>query len=203
MTELERAIADVAFIQQRLAASTRFDGLAPHAMAGTGLLALVAAAAQMRWPRLLADSPHSYVVVWSAVALAAVALIGGEALQRSRRLHGSMADTMIASTLRLLLPFIAAGGAVALVLLRLAPASAWLLPGLWQLLIALAGFSAVSTLPRAIVWPAGWYFASGVTVLAWAAATGALDPWMMGLPFGVGQLAVALVLHQATRGRRG
>lgn len=202
MTELERAIADVAFIQQRLAASTRFDGLAPHAMAATGLLALMAAAAQTIWPRL-ADSPYTYVVVWSAVALAAVALIGGEALQRSHRLHGSMADTMIASTLRLLLPFIGAGVAVALVLLRLAPASSWLLPGLWQLLIALAGFSAVSTLPRAIVWPAGWYFASGVTVLAWAATTGTLDPWMMGLPFGLGQLTVALVLHRAMRGGRG
>lgn len=43
MTDLERAMADIAFIQQRLAASTRFDGLTPQAVAGTGLLALAAA----------------------------------------------------------------------------------------------------------------------------------------------------------------
>lgn len=202
MTDLERAMADVAFIQQRLAASTRFDGLAPQAVLGTGLLALVAAAAQRAWPAATADA-RGFALFWSGVAGAAVLLIGGEAIGRSRRRHGSMADTLIASTLRLLLPFLAAGAGVTLVLLRVAPDSGWMLPGLWQVLIALAGFSAVSVLPRAIVWPAAWYLASGLAVLALAAGGGVPDPWLMGIPFAIGQTATALVLHLATGGDRG
>lgn len=203
MTDLERAMADVAFIQQRLAASTRFDGLAPHAVAASGVLAIAAALAQAIWPRALAADPVIYVMLWSAVALVAVLIIAGEALGRSYRLHGTMADMLIASALRLLLPFIVTGGALALVILRFAPATAWILPGLWQMLIALIGFSAATILPRAIIWPAGWYFASGVIVLIHAAQTEALDPWMMGLPFGIGQIAAAIALHGAMRGTRG
>lgn len=199
MTDLERAMADVAFIQQRLAASTRFDALTPQAVGATGLLSLVAATAQGSWPEALGNDPVRYVAFWTAVAILAVALIGSEALARARRLHGSMADVLIVSTLRLLLPFGAVGAALALVLLRAAPDAAWLLPGLWQLLIALAGASAASTLPRAIIWPAGWYFISAVSVLIIAAGSRTLDPWLMGIPFGIGQIAVALVLHRAAR----
>lgn len=199
MTDLERAMADIAFIQQRLAASTRFDGLTPQAVAGTGLLALAAAFVQAHWPVPFAETAFAYIAVWSIVALIAVGLIGGEALIRARRLHGSMADMLIASTLRLLLPFMVAGGALALIVLRFAPQSAWMLPGLWQMLIALAGFCSVSTLPRAIVWAAGWYFASAVVTLIVGAQTQSLDPWMMGVPFGIGQIAVAAVLQRATR----
>lgn len=200
MTDLERAMADVAFIQQRLAESTRFDGLAPHAVAATGLLALIAAWSQASWPILLNGDPLDYVGFWSAIAFAAAAMIGGEALTRARRLHGSMADRLIASTLRLLLPFIGAGAVLAVVMLRFAPANIWMLPGLWQMLIALAGFSAVPVLPRSIVWPAGWYFACAFTTLAIGAQQESAGAWMMGLPFGIGQLLVALTLHRAARG---
>ncbi len=199
MTDLERAMADVAFIQQRLAASTRFDALTPQAVGATGLLSLLAATAQTAWPEALAGDPARYVTFWTSVAIIAVALIGGEALGRARRLHGSMADVLIASALRLLLPFGVAGAALAFVLLRAAPDAAWMLPGLWQMLIALAGISAASSLPRAIVWPAGWYFASAAAVLMIAAGTRTLDPWLMGIPFGIGQIAVAYVLHRAAR----
>jgi hypothetical protein len=195
-------MADVAFLQQRLAASTRFDGLTPHAMAATGFLALLAAFAQARWPHVLADTPLVYCTFWSVVALAATAIIVGEAIGRARRLHGSMADILMASTLRLLLPFAAAGASLAIVVLRFVPAEAWILPGLWQLLIALAGFSAVSLLPATITWPAGWYFAAALVTLVLGAQGQALDPWMMGVPFGVGQIAVALVLRRASQVRR-
>lgn len=199
MTDLERAMADVAFIQQRLAASTRFDGLAPHAVAATGLLALAAAAAQTMWPAQLASDPVRFVLLWSAIALIAVMIVGGEALIRARRLHGSMADLLIAGTLRLLLPFVAAGAALAIILLRFAPAAAWALPGLWQMLIALFGFSAATILPRTIVWPASWYFASAVLVLTLGARGEALDPWMMGVPFGIGQILAGLMFAHALR----
>jgi hypothetical protein len=67
------------------------------------------------------------------------------------------------------------------------------------MLIALVGFASVSSLPRAIVWPAGWYFVCATVVLVLAARDGTLSPWMMGVPFGVGQLIVAATLHRDSR----
>ena len=106
---------------------------------------------------------------------------------------------MIGSTLRLFLPFGAAGAVVTFIICRIAPDAAWILPGLWQLLIALVGFASVSTLPRAIVWPAGWFFLCGTVVLVMAARDGTLTPWMMGVPFAVGQLLVAAILQRGAR----
>jgi hypothetical protein len=199
MTDLERALSDIAFIQQRMAASTRFDGLAPSAVASTGLIAIAAAGAQIEWPDALADSPTTFIAVWTVVAAAAAAVVGSEALARSRRVHGAMAEALMASTLRLLAPFLVTGATITLIVMRVAPAAAWILPGLWQLLIALAGFTAVSTLPRAIIWPAAWYFLTGALVMLLAGQSGNLSPWMMGAPFGIGQLLVAGVLHRAAR----
>ena len=193
MSEVERALSQLAFIQDRLVASTRFRGLAPHAVAATGALAVVVAAAETIWPEL----GWPFVVTWVTTALAAVSFIGIEALERARRLHAGMADMMLAGTLRLLLPFGAAGAVITLVVARAAPEVTWILPGLWQMLIALIGFAAIGTLPRTIVWPASWYFLSGTATLLFAAKAGAPSPWMMGLPFGGGQAIVAIVLHHA------
>jgi len=195
MSEIDRALSELAFIQDRFAASTRFRGLAPLAVAATGVIALLVAAtesiAATRGP-LGSD----FVATWVATAIVAAGLLGVEALGRARRLHAGMAEMMLASTLRLLLPFGAAGAVITFVIMRAAPDVAWILPGLWQMLVALLGFSAVGTLPKAIMWPAGWYFLSGTVTLLLGAYSGTPDPWMMGAPFGVGQLLVAFVLQR-------
>jgi hypothetical protein len=74
---------------------------------------------------------------------------------------------------------------------------------LWQILIALLGFSVLPSLPRALVWVAGWYFLCGAFVLGFAGWSGTLSPWMMGIPFATGHAAVALVLHRASGARNG
>jgi len=199
MTELDQALSQLAFIHDRVAASTRFRGLAPSAVALTGALALALATAQSVAPGSWGAGGLGFVWAWVGLAVVATGVIAVEALDRARRLHGGLADLMIAGTLRLLLPFGAAGAVVTLVIARAAPDAIWILPGLWQLLIALIGFSAVNTLPPAILWAAGWYFGCGTLTLLLAAQAGAPSPWMMGLPFGVGQLLVAMILHQAAR----
>lgn len=199
MTDLDQALAQLAFIQRRVAASTRFRGLAPSAVALTGVLALVLATAQSVAPDSWGASGLGFVWAWVGLAAVASGVIAVEALDRARRLHGGLADLMIAGTLRLLLPFGAAGAVITLVIARAAPDAIWILPGLWQLLVALIGFTAVSTLPPAILWAGGWYFGCGTLTLLLAAQAGAPGPWLMGLPFGIGQLLVAFILHHAAR----
>jgi hypothetical protein len=194
--DVERALSQIADIHARMTASTRFRGFAPEAMAFNAGLCLVVAAAQTVWPSRLGVDPVRYVVVWAATLGVATLISATEAVSRSRGLHGRMAEALLGATLRLLLPFAAAGIVIAVAVCRLAPASAWMLPGLWQILVGLAGFAAAPSLPRAINWAAGWYFVCGAIVFGLGAATGQLSPWMMGLPFGLGLAGVAVIFHR-------
>lgn len=195
MKDLERAISDITEIRARLAASTRFRGLAPQASALTGVLAVVMATAQTLWPEALATDALQYISVWAGFILASTAIVALETITRTRSLHGRFAGALLHTSLRLVLPFIMAACVVTLVVCTLAPDSIWMLPGLWQIFIALFGFSVLHSMPRAILWVACWYFASGSVVLGLAASRVTLSPWLIGVPFAIGQPAVALILH--------
>lgn len=196
MNDVERAMAQLADIRSQMVAGTRFRGIAPAIVGATGLLALAAAELQSLLAEQ-AEGGQNFIVFWIAVAIVASAMIGIEALGRARRFHGGMADTMIGSTLRFFLPFGAAGAIVTFVIMRVAPGVWWLLPGLWQFVVALLGFSAsTTTLPRSMAWAGGWYLVSATAVLTLAGQSGAATPWMMGLPFGIGQLIAAVLLHR-------
>ena len=203
MNEVDRALSDIANIRAQLAASTRFRGIAPEVNALTAVLALVVAAAQSLWPRLLAQDSYHYVTLWASVLIASTVIVAIEAILRSRALHGRMAANMLSSALRLVLPFAAAGTVISFVILRYAPATVWMLPGLWQIFIALVGFSALSNVPRMLGWVAVWYLLCGGIVLGLAGLSGTLSPWMMGIPLTVGQAAVALILSLPGRERDG
>lgn len=194
MTELEKALADIADIRSRVTAGTLFQGFGPAVVSVSGLLAFAGAAAQTFWPGLAATQ-EAYLTVWIAIAVIAALLIGIGMIGRSRRRHGGLSGVMIVNAVEQFLPAGFAGAAIAAVLIRYAPTNVWMLPGLWQILVALGIFAASRSLPRAVVLPAGWYLVSGTAVLIEASGEQALTPWMMGLPFGAGQLLVAGVLH--------
>jgi hypothetical protein len=69
------------------------------------------------------------------------------------------------------------------------------MPGLWQVLVGLGVFGAARLLPRGLVVAGAWYVVAGLVVLALAAPGRTLSPWLMGLPFAVGQLLVAGLLQ--------
>ena len=203
MTELDRAISQIAEMRAQLAASTRFRGFAPQAVAATAALAVGAAAVQALMPGTFNASPRLYVAFWAGVAVIAGAVVASEAIGRSRRAHGAMADGMLGSALGLLLPAGAAGAVITFILFRTAPETLWLLPGLWQFLIALAGFTALPMLSPEMRWASLWYMASGTVCLVLAKDQATFSPWLMGVPFGVGQAAVAYVLHRSNEASRG
>jgi hypothetical protein len=83
-----------------------------------------------------------------------------------------------------------------LVLVRSAPESLWMLPGLWQVLYSLGIFASCRLLPRATFGVAVFYLIAGLLTLAFARGELAFSPWAMGLPFGAGQLFAAAVLYR-------
>jgi hypothetical protein len=195
MQDLHKALADIGSIRQQVAAGTMFRGFGPTVVAITGLLAAVTATAQSVW---LADGGHiAFLALWAATAAVSAALIGAEMIARTRRHHGGLADAMLINAVEQALPAGVAGVAIALVLMRFAPDTLWVLPGLWQVLVGLGIFASVRSLPRSVAWVGAWYVAAGVIVLALSSQTQALSPWAMGVPFVVGQLLLAGILHFA------
>lgn len=197
MRDLERALADIENIRSHLAAGAMFRGFGAAVMAVTGLLAVATAGAQTIWPALAGDA-LTMLIGWVVTSLIAAVLVLAEMLARSRRHHGGLADAMIWNAIQQFLPAGIAGGAVGLVLARFAPDSLWILPGLWQVLVALGIFASLRTMPPLIALVGAWYFVAGVAVMIVASSADTLSPWLMGLPFAVGQFLMAAVLHFAS-----
>ena len=195
MKDVEQAIAQVSDIRAQLAASTQFRGYAPEALVTIAIVCALLAVAQAMFPASLAANSKQFVVLWGGLLVGSNLLVALEAVSRSRWQHGGMAEAMMQSAMRSVLPFSAAGIVFAVVVWRFAPETVWIVPGTWLLLISLVAFSMHATMPRSIVWPALWYLFSGTTVLVLAGRSGQLSPWMMGVPLTFGHLALAWVLR--------
>lgn len=198
MRDIDRALDDITSIRSHLAAGTLFRGFGPFVIAVTGGLAVATATAQSIWPEILAPGPAAFLDCWVVTALVSTGLIGAEMSARSRRHHGGMADAMIWNAILQFLPAGVAGASIAWVLLEFAPDQLWMLPGLWQVLVALGLFTATRTLPRTITIVAAWYFLAGIGTLIIASFSQALSPWLMGVPFAVGQFLMGVFLHFAS-----
>jgi hypothetical protein len=195
MRDLDRALTDISAIREQIARGTEFRGYGPAALTATGLLALLVAAAQALWLKNPATHTGLYILQWVLTAVACVVFLGVETVKRSRRVHGGLAASMLHSAIEQFLPAIVAGGLLGVVLLRVAPQNFWMLPGLWQLVFSLGVFASCRFLPRPMFIVGVWYLICGLACLVLAAPGEANSPWAMGVPFGVGQLLVAGILH--------
>ena len=197
MSDIEEALSQIADIKAQLMASTRFRGFAPGTLVAVAIVCALATVAQLLWPSKFAGSTMEYVEFWAIVLSGTALFLAVEAFSRSRILHGAMSGAMLVATLRQLLPFAAAQLVISIVICRNAPESAWLLPGLWQIIVALVGFCALTNLPRTIMWAAAWFFLCGTFVLLMAGTQQGLSPWMMGVPFTIGYALIALILYRS------
>ena len=194
--DLDRALSDILAIRSQIAAGTAFQGFGPAAMAATGGLALATTALQSIFGN--PEDAVTFLAAWVATAVVSAVLIGTEMVARARRHHSGLADEMIYAAIENFLPAGATGALLWLVILRFAPESAWMIPGLWQILVGLGTFASARTLPKPVLYVAAWYFVAGMLGLILASDGHWLSPWAMGLPFIIGQFAMAAVLHTAS-----
>ena len=198
MQDLDKALADILAIRSQLAAGTAFRGYGPATVAATGGVALLTAILQSQWLTDPTTQPLTFLASWAAAAALSAILIWIEMRARSRRHHSGLADAMIYQAVEQFLPAGVAGVLLAFMLWKFAPDTLWMLPGLWQLLVSLGIFASVRSLPRTVAFAGVWYFVAGFVVLLLASRSHALSPWTMGLPFTVGQLLMAALLHFAS-----
>jgi hypothetical protein len=197
MKDLDRALADITAIRSQLARGTQFRGYGPVTIAMTGLLALLAAAAQALFLPDPAAAPLAYLLLWAGMAALAVLLTGAEMLARTRRIHGGFGDEMLYTAVEQYIPAGVAGTLLTVVIYRFAPDALSMLPGLWQIVFSLGVFASVRSLPRGMFAVGVWYLAAGLATLA-LASSAPFSPLAMAVPFGIGQLVMAFVIWRAT-----
>jgi hypothetical protein len=203
MTELRQALNEINAIRAQVARGSEFRGYGPLSIACSGLLALIVAAVQVYGMGDSGREASIFLSIWVATAAVSVALTTVETIVRARRVHSGFASAMIHAALEQFLPSIAVGMALTAVVTRVAPAEIWMLPGLWELLFGLGVFASCRFLPRQMFAVGIWYLVAGLACLTIASGPRTLMPWEMGIPFGVGQLLVAAVLHFGFEGSCG
>lgn len=198
MSDLDKALADILAIRSQIAAGTAFRGYGPATIAVTGGLALLTAVAQGVWLDDPTHAPVLFFTTWAVTALVSAIMIWIEMRARSHRHHGGLADAMLFQAVEQFLPASVAGALLGVLLWKFAPETLWMLPGLWQVIVALGIFASIRSLPRVVAFVGAWYFIAGFCCLMVASQSHALSPWTMGLPFVAGQSLMAAILHFAT-----
>lgn len=196
MQNVEKALEGITDIRNQIALGRMFRGFGPAVIALTGLFALMLTAAQLMWPQELAASGPGLLGWWIFAAVLSAIIIGIEMFALSRRHHGGLAGSMISNAVQTFFPIGAAGAVIGLVILMNKPGLAWMLPGLWQILIAIGIFSSLKFLPKPIAIAGAWYFLAGTIVLLLGSQNLPLTPLSMGVPFAVGQALMALILFK-------
>jgi len=195
MKNLDEALAEITAIRSQIARTAEFRGYGPVTVAATGALAIGAAAVQTRMFPGAARDVTAYLFIWISAAMVAVLMVGLETVVRSRHIHSGLAQEMLIDAIEQLVPSALSGILLTAVLVRVAPETTWMLPGLWQILLSLGAFASVRFLPRGIVFVAAWYLVAGLLCLWWSSVHRVLAPWAMGVPFGIGQLLAAAILQ--------
>jgi hypothetical protein len=134
-------------------------------------------------------------LLWIVAAIFCVAVTALEMVVRCRCSLSPTAGRMTWLAVEQFLPCTIAGAVLTFVLAVSAPASIWMLPGLWGMLFSLGIFASGRLLPRPIIWVAWYYLACGALSLALAQGVHAFSPWAMGVAFGGGQCLTAVVLY--------
>jgi hypothetical protein len=193
VSDLRQALAEINAIRTQVARDTQFRGYGPISIAASGVLALTVAALQSRFSRGGGDFA-AFLHVWVATAAATVVMTAVETIVRSRRVHSGLASEMLYAAVEQFLPAVLVSILLTVVMMRVAPHDEWMLPGLWQLMFSLGIFASCRFLPRQMIAVAVWYLVCGLSSLVLQSDAKAVSSWVMGIPFGVGQLGVAGVL---------
>ncbi|MHB8432116.1 MAG: hypothetical protein ACYC8W_03180 [Candidatus Tyrphobacter sp.] len=197
MTELDRALSDIAEVRERLAMAQRFKGYSGIAAMISGGLAVLAGIAQ----RGLAPAPqgpyqeHVYFAIWFACA-ALAALVNYGAILNWFWSDASARDRWQTRTVGLsILPALLLGAGFSFALL--ARGEIVLLPGVWYGCYGVGLFASRTMLPRGVVPICAAFLAIGVALL-FVPSHIALAWWVLPAGFGIGQAAIGIFVRRDT-----
>ena len=189
---LDDALDQIADIRRRMAGAGTFRGYRSTTALFSAAVAVFTAAVQPAWVPRPDKHPIAYLDLWAAAAVVCtVVTAAGLWRYRSTPTERALARSAVTQ----LLPCLVVGGLLTYVLSVVAAESLWLLPGLWAILFGLGVLASRPLLPQPVEWVGLFYLLAGLGSIAWSATHARFSPWVMGVPFGVGQLAGAGVLY--------
>lgn len=198
MTDLERALADIAEVRERLGHAQRFKGYSGIAAAFSGLFAFATGVVQFA----LVPHPHTvqqehlYFAIWFLCCVAAVAVNYGaiahwyvnDATARDRWQTATVGFSM--------LPALALGAALSAAFL-LANSFSYL-PGIWYGCYGVGLFASRLMVPRAVAAIAAAFMLIGMG-LFFVPASVALAWWVLPFGFGIGQILIGVFVLREGR----
>ncbi len=193
MTEIERALIDIAEVRERLAMTQRFKGYSGVAAAASGVFALVAGAVQALMVPLpqTAMQGRQYFAIW-LVCCAGAAIVNYGAIAHWFVSDASARDRWQTRTVGLaILPALVLGAAISFALLQGGHIS--YLPGIWFGCYGVGLFASRTMIPRGAIAVAALFMFAGMGLL-FAPASFALSWWVLPLGFGAGQMAIGVML---------
>jgi hypothetical protein len=198
MTELERAILDIAEVRERLAMTQRFRGYSGAAAIASGCFAVAAGIVQA----LLVGNPvngydaRMYASIWLVCGMAAF-IVNYGSIAHWFVSDASARDRWQTRTVGLaILPAIALGAAITLALLVRGDYS--FLPGIWYGCYGVGLFASRTMLPRGVLPISAFFLAAGIALL-FAPTAIALQWWVLPVGFGVGQIVIGIFVSRDRR----
>ncbi|MEQ8763046.1 MAG: hypothetical protein RL885_03910 [Planctomycetota bacterium] len=193
--DLRNALEEIEEIRRRLSRAVVFRGYRALPTALSGVLALAAAIVQSLFLEDPASHVERWTTLWIVTAAFAFAIAASPLAIELFAKPRSLRRSQTGQALEQLLPALVAGAVLTTAVLRFSPEAASLLPGLWQILFALAIFASGHLLPKEVGFVALFYLVTGSLALGLASTEHSFSPWTMGLPFFSGQLAAGLILY--------
>jgi hypothetical protein len=197
--ELRDAIDQISTIRSQLAATERLRAVRAVPIALSAALAALAAIVQPWWcPDPLA-APAGYLWLWCGTAVFCGVLAATVFARRALRGPGALGVAGAKLAALQFVPSLLVGAIATGFVATEVPALLWILPGLWQLLFGLGNLAAHRLLPEP-AFGIGVLFVTTGSLCLWSRER-ALEPWAMGLPFAIGQGALAAILwwhHERT-----
>jgi hypothetical protein len=193
--ELREALTQITEIRLQLARTEVFRGYRAMPVAFSGVVALLAAVIQSATIAEPMTQTGVYLTLWVGAAVVSALAAALEMMIRARNSASPLTRQLTFLACEQFCPCLLAGSLVTIVIVRFAPESVWMLPGLWQIFFGLGIFASCRLLPRPTFWVAVFYLGTGLAILSLGRGEAALGPWTMGLPFGAGQFLAAAVLY--------
>jgi len=200
MTDLERALHDIAEVRERLGHVQRFKGYSALAAAASGIFALSCGVVQlMLVPRIeTVAQGHLYFALWFSCCAASM-LINYGAIAHWYVNDATARERWQTATVGLAIaPAVVLGAALSFAMLR--QNLFGFLPGIWCGCYGVGLFASRTMIPRTAIAVAVFFLAAGCALL-FTPAQIALQWWVLSLGFGAGQLAVGAFVAQE-RGTR-
>ncbi len=182
----------LAEIYAQISKTELYQGFKARPVAITGLSGLVAALLQPYWvePQQIV----MFVNFWVFIAIVNLTFIGSILGYRYLYLESDWERTKTRNMLMQFGPCLFAGALVTSVS-NFNPDLIAYLPGLWSLILALGILAARPYLSNHLFWNVMYYLVAAM-VLFWLAQNElSLQPWGMGLTFGLGQLLCAAIIY--------